>query len=725
MFHAPHLPGEASGVVLNCLARFKASGSSNISNVVARIAERIHDSRFQGYSGKDVAIVLNALVRLRRFDKAIFESAASHLQRLPTAEFISEKHLGLILNAYARAGIVDVSLFASLFPRIDAQLEQMGSQSCGNICHALGKLSIVNESTRRLVSKLSLRILKHKAATNQEISNVFHSVAKLEIADADIVEPLLRIVSRKMHTFNSVEVAAVATALAKLNISDNDLMRKIYKRVSATEQQFNAYELTAVLHASSRLDSSVSRDLFENFDHNKLQGSNSHTGCIALCAYARVGIKPSDVLVTTMSDLIKTESNGQYLVDVLFGLSRFASLSENLEELLYAVARKLLACDYPRTAANINQLIYSLMKLKSTCTADSVLLELFNQALVQGAACVESFEERHIANILFSISSSPEISGNEAQLAKLLGHKILGIKNPQLFSSCVESVAKLGLTSASLWNQIERKIKVTIPDSATIDVRTSQALAHVGRFQGDVAQMLLQRISVDTLSVSSSIALLYTLAFARVKNGMTCDALITSLVNRVPIMNEDQFYHIAALLVNFDINRFPFSLVKANAADLSESPMIMMHSSRDERQNSESVVSEISKIILSSSQNDRAAWMSYIESCLRYTTQQRRPGRLSADLENVIASFVPQMDLAELVRIIPYIPVNSTYLVAQRCLEVLRIESDKCSLEGVSTLKTLNSPEINSLIKQDVIPKLVSSASATDVIDFINRSLEA
>ena len=155
--------------------------------VLNRYSEKLVDSRFRGSSPRDVATILNASVRLQFIDKELFSAASQYIQQLPSSEFVSEKHIGLIFNAFARAGISDIPLFDLLASRTESQLSSMSAQSCGNVCHAFGKLGLKGETASRLIPKISMHATSTLAKTisSQELSNIIYSFGNLGIRDID------------------------------------------------------------------------------------------------------------------------------------------------------------------------------------------------------------------------------------------------------------------------------------------------------------------------------------------------------------------------------------------------------------------------------------------------------------------------------------------------------------------------------------------------------------
>ena len=428
------------------LMTFLATQSHCDKKVLSRYCERLVDSKFAGFSGREVAMILNGLVRLDFVDRGVFTLASSYLRKLPLTEFVCERDLGLIHNAFAKGRIRDEELFKALLPRVEHQLTVMSPQTCGNICHAYGKLEIRSGASNMLLVRIARHVVNsnhHRVASSQELSNIMYSFGNLGISEMTVIDPLLRVIETKIRRFNPVELAALATALSKLNMSNKVLMRLLSKQVQSVADKFDAYEITAVLHAFSHLDFiSVPINLFETIAPSVFLNSskiNSHTACIAYCAYARVEVDIPVGLESQLLDLIITENDPQYLVNVIFAMSKkLAPVNRNL---LTIVSEKLSRKKFPINPINLTQLIYAL---------DSSY-PLYRESLLMATPILNIFTPVQFANILHAIAPrASQLCPEERDfLSEIVTHadRFVPDLTHQLLCSVAESAARLELVS--------------------------------------------------------------------------------------------------------------------------------------------------------------------------------------------------------------------------------------------------------------------------------------
>jgi hypothetical protein len=675
------------------------------------------------YSAKEVAVILNALCRLGFIRDDIFASASDRIRTIPSTDYISEKDLGLICNAFAKAGIPDRPLFEYLAPRIVSQIPAMSSQSCGNICHAFGKLGFHGEPSTKLIPLLCERILTHKNATNQELSNVLHSMAKLEIRNSDSIESLVQLISNRIHSMMPIEIAAVATALSRLGISDRQLMSGMKKRVEKTIDKYSAYELTAVLHAFSQLDVPTPTSLFQKVNPDLFINTNPHTACIALCAFGRVGLPVSDELASRLAESVEAEQDSQYLVDVLFGLCRFENLSDRLRGLVKHVASELTVRGFPVNPVNVNQLIFAINKFGETPVQG--LEALYQNALSNASKIIKSFDERQIANILFAFSSvSQKISDIERTLAVALAQRITDVKNPQLFASCVESIARLDIRAATVWNTIERRIKVVVPESPVLDVQTCQSLAHVGRFKGEITRILLKRISVEKLSASAGIALLYTTLFAGIKDIEFIESLIYHLVRRIDFMSLEQFRETNRLVHETGLTVAPFKLLDPVSSNVDRSPFVCHVSSKDaETGELDRVSAMIQEGLLKKKQQTDFSATKELSSAINDVEKIGAMPQLVEILKESLAAELSNqsLDLGTLLMILPYLAPGSHPKLAKAALSRLE-EGDSVNLQSASRLLSLGYGPLRDKLITSVLPSLLHNSSSGEILEFIRSS---
>jgi hypothetical protein len=722
LFHANRLSPEGSAKVLSSIARLNpATVDGTCKEVINRICEKVHDSGYEGYSGKDVAIILNALCRLSYINPDLFAAASLRLQDLSSTEYISEKHIALIFNSFARAGIVDRALFETLIPRVDAQISSMSSQSCGNICHALGKLGIDGDLAVNLIPKLCNRLVKLPDARSQELSNALHSYAKLGITNIESLEPLVILISKRLHTFNPIEVAGVATAVAKLQLSDKPLMSAVRKRVDSTISRFNAYELTAVLHAFSQLDVPLPTSLFEKVPSEIFQDTNPQTACIALCAFARAGVIPSDKLVYALENAIKEESNPQLLVDVLFGMSRFETLTPPLVSVLQAVVQVLASkSEIPITTANINQLIYGIKKLELlTSSGVPEMSNVYIKALSGGLTLIKGFDERQISNLLFAFASSKELSQEEKRFSEQLAMRITEISNPQLFASCLESLAKLDIRTPSLWNTIERRLRVVITDSPTQDVQIAQALAHIGRFKDETAGVILKRIEVSKLTVSSVTALLYTLLHA----GMDTEEIVKSIARNLQSctdrMTSDQFIDVSKLLKSCGVHVVPFKYVNDYSVDLTFTPLSKYHASKERSEDrSETVGTLVSLLLQEGRPTDNHEYILWLINEVELVQAENCTDSIKAILAAELIGHIrsAEVDIDTLCAVIRLLSPIYDEALSEIALRVLKRAENTCTLEHIKILLRIESTHVRDYILQRILPSIIQDRLETPKI---------
>lgn len=446
LYHANSLSLENISKLFSVLA----SQSHSDKRVLSRYCERLGD--FRGCSPRDLAIILNSLVRLAYVDRSVFESASQFLQGLGRNEFVSERDLGLIHNAYARAGIADIKLFEALCPRVRDQLGVLSPQSAGNICHAYGKLGISFEIAKSLLIEIATQVCRERgkrAASSQELSNILYSLGNLDICEMSVISPLLKLVTEKLSRFNPVELAALVTALCKLGISDKPLMRLTAKRAESPDcvAKFSPYEITAILHAFSQLDVNVPKRLFLEIAppiFSRTAFNNSHSACITFCAYSRVGICVPASLSAVLVPLILTENDPQYLVNVLFALGNQDTVLSG------SVVGKLLDRGFPLNPINLVQVLYSTSRLPG-----AEKLHVFTRG--ECLARVSEFAPSQLSNILYALRKSPSLDLFEAIASR--AREFVPQLSPQLRSSVAESTAIIAPNSDKMWTPIAEALR--------------------------------------------------------------------------------------------------------------------------------------------------------------------------------------------------------------------------------------------------------------------------
>jgi hypothetical protein len=713
---------EGKARLLNSLARMNSETETGLRRkVISRFTESISDSSFRNFSAGDIAIILNSIVRISKLGEELFRAASERLQSIPDSEFVSEKHLGLIFNAFARAGVIDLPLFASLSKRVESQLKSLSSQSCGNICHAFGRLGIDNAAAKELMSKVSLQLLSHKKPSSQEISNVFHSLSKVGIDDPEIIEPMLTLITQRILTFNPIEIAAVATAVSRMNVSDKNLMAKLKKRVESILPQFTSYELTAVLHAFSQLKVPTPTTLFEKVDPSIFHESNSHTACLALCAFARVGIVPSVDLSNVMRRLISNEHSGQYLVDVLFGLSRFETRHDSLQELTETVVERLLLDGFPEIPANVNQVIFALGKL-GKMVPESKAAQLYAKTISLAIFMADQMDERQVSNMLFSMASHHEVSSHESKLIDALIPRIAHINNPQLLSSCIESAVKVQVTSSSFWNQMERKLRITIPESPLVDLRTSKSLAHIGRFRGEVAQFLLKRIDLKRLGPFDLVELVYTISYSKIKDQDLVQNIARESLNRIADMSAEEFHELASLLKLNEVKQFPFLLSDRDARDTSLSPLIRVQG-RESINKELSATTELTLILDGKVSTNIHQRRNALTSYLIDARHSACPDDVCQILECMLVKALNGLDLSQLAALKLILSDSHNGAIVDECVAALDRGAITCDLRDLSVLMKLGNDSLKDRLTMTVLPDLVRASKPEEISAFIHCTL--
>jgi hypothetical protein len=532
LHHMNSLTGEHIGRILALYASQKVFSEK----VLRRMSERLQDSRFSGFSGKDVALVLNSFVRLSYKDEKVFRLASSYLLQLPGTEFISEKYLALICNSYARVGIIDRDLFDVLAERIRGQIPALSSQSCGNICHAFGKLGIDSPASIALLAKVAkhagTRLAKKLSA--QEISNILYSLGNLGMSDPEYLDPILKLAEENIRHGKPIEVAAVSSAVSKLGVSNESLMRQISALVQKNENQFGPYEIAAVMHAFSQLNCVVPRSIFHTIAPKILLSGdfNSHTACIVFGAYTRTGIDiPHDLLIH-LSALMRTVKDPQYLINVVFGISRIESALDEpvLSDLLTVICETLGNSDLGPNPVNINQIIYALNKLRI-----SQPLKLYGKAISAACDHSTSFDGLQVSNILHSLTFRRNLDDEELKLCQQLASRIPNLElSPQLLSSVYLSVVKLAIPlNAVLTSRLESRMILSSPDDSWIDVQNIVALAHSDRLTEAFLGVLLKRMNMADLEFDEVLQLLYGISFAFYKSQKLSGVIMVYFIDKI------------------------------------------------------------------------------------------------------------------------------------------------------------------------------------------------
>ena len=695
--------------------------------VLNRYSEKLVDSRFRGSSPRDVATILNASVRLQFIDKELFSAASQYIQQLPSSEFVSEKHIGLIFNAFARAGISDIPLFDLLASRTESQLSSMSAQSCGNVCHAFGKLGLKGETASRLIPKISMHATSTLAKTisSQGLSNIIYSFGNLGIRDIDALVPLTRLIASKIRSFNAIEIAALVTALTKLAISDKPLMREIAKLVEKNASRFNAYEMTAVIHAFSQLNVPIPHVLFDTVAPSVLSASdmNSHTACIAFGSYARVGIIPSPSLMSVLSTLIKTESDAQYLINVLFGFGRLTDVAATERSLIDEVITKLLKRDIPPNPVNLNQLVYSMNKLGLVSTPNSAATDLYTRTLRSAIEAIPSFDGLQLSNLLYAIANrGTELLPEEQKLTTRLISRIAEMDvSPQLLSSIVESVARLGSAPPATWTLLETRLRVTVPDSAAIDVRNVESLAHASRLVGDIGDCLVNRVDVTQLTTGQLADFLYALVHARRATASVRSIVETAAkvcLEKIEDVKTSELKQIASLsnaLLGGEVDVFPFNLY-SDIPNVTEAPLTKRPVIVNEGQ---SALTDLSHRMDDCVAACTGSKVEYCLSQLECMERSSCPPVVTEIMENHLMSELKntEHDLMSLARSVKYLsPVHDRLLSRLALAALPSYRPNEYSLTIASSLMKIDSVELRETIMDEYVPGWIGAETREDVL---------
>ena len=680
------------------------------------------DSEFKEYSGRDVAVLLNSFVRLKYHETPLFAAASVHLRNLAETEFISERDLGLIFNAFARAGIADSALFDKLGERVNKQLSELSTQSCGNIAHAFGKLGMKNEMAAGLLPQIAVRVcspLLAKKVSCQELSNILYSFGNLGLADSEFLEPLINLVKKKINRFNSIEIAAVATALAKLDISDKLLMVSMKNVVEKNDKDYNPYEITAVLHAYSQLQVSVPTKLFLEIAPVVFSSGefNSHTACIALGAFARASITPPVSLLERLAPAIQSENNPQYLVDTVFAISRIGFVHECLEHILIFQVEKLAVKSFPICAANLNQLIYALNKLE-IITHISVL-PFYEHIVAKAILEAKEFNGRQISNILFILSrrNISCLSEIEKKLITFLFKQLIAVTekedgrvSSQLFGSCIDSAARLGGIETSVWTQLEGRLKMLAPDSS-VDVGIIEALTRAGRLNGEIAEIILKRIDCNKLSLSHIMLLLQTIGLARgaslaILRGVKLSAGKAALRSFDRMTSEDllilanNLNDAAVIGEVFPLNLIDIGTISKNGSAVNE------------------ISYAINDTVQSFPGNKIDFIVEQIENCHKHSvTQSVR----DIFIDQLIANLETSSDIGLVARSIPFLSPQHDKFLARKVIEILsenKVQSNMLALGAC--LLSIQDRDLRKQLVSNYLPTWLKSGTNEEIASVVS-----
>lgn len=662
--------------------------------VLSRYSERIVDSEFKGFSGRDVAIILNSFVRLGFFDTSVFTSASSYLRNLEESEFISERHLGLIFNAFARSGIADVDLFDSLARRIEKQMPNLSSPSCGNIAHAFGKLGMKNETARALLSKIALRVTSSlkKQVSARELSNIMYSFGNLGFSDSEYLDPLLSLVKERINRFNSIEIAAVTTSLSKLSVSDKPLMASIRTLVEKNFTSFSVYEITAVLHAFSQLDVQIPKKLYSEIAPLVFASGecNSHTACIAFSAFARVGIVPPSSLMDKLALLIESENDPQFLVDAIFAIGRIGLVSERLSELLNCLVLKLGKKSLPHCPVNLNQIIFALNKIEKSRHPE--IAPLYESVVDSAIKTVKDFDGRHISNILFALSRKDVTTSAENRLTGLLLKRLASVEEitPQLFGSCVEAAVRLGIDS-SLLMPLESRFKFLVPEPS-VDISIVEALSRAGRLTGKIADILLKRIDSNRISLDLIIRLLDSLENIDATNHivkLTKQSAARASLKFIDTMSAQQLQSILKALGSLKDDIFPLNFV-----------LTMEPSSNG------SAVNRLSYAVCDWIESFPGDRIDFIFEQLEKAKDESAPESVREIFTDLLVSYIEKSrDFQVVSKSIPYLSPKHDSFLANRVMELLKDDPNPPhSLRHAPILLSIDDPNFRNQILNQYLP---------------------
>jgi hypothetical protein len=452
LMHLNTLSGSDLSKVLAYMARVKVG-----RHILERYCERMMDSALRGFSPHDVAITTNSLIRMEYTSREMFSEFARFLKDLQPDTMIHDKDLGLIFNAFARAGYSDSAVLTVLCVRALDMADSISSRSGANICHAIGKLRVDIPVCREAVIAIALRVVHNEstprlAANPQELANIVYAFGNLKISDSEMFTDLVNIIRSRMTEFNPIEVSAIATAVAKMGYVDKELMKTLSKHLQSIQDSVGVFEITSVLHAFSQLEVPTPRALYNVIAPNILSrdasiGVSSKSACILLCAYARSKVSVPDSIRDTLLEAAQNETDSQYLANTLFATGQIGNVPDSVVRgLVSGIEHRLHS--FNLDSANVTQIIYALNKLGWVESA------LYRAVLDHAAESMETLDGRQICNILHALAlRSDRLTKTERSIAcLLLKSPSLTTLSNQLHSSLLESVQVLGLSPPDLVN---------------------------------------------------------------------------------------------------------------------------------------------------------------------------------------------------------------------------------------------------------------------------------
>jgi hypothetical protein len=307
-------------------------------------------------------------------------------------------------------------------------------------------------------------------------------------------------------------------------------------------------------------------------------------------------------------------------------------------------------------------------------------------------------------------------------LADQLAKRIGDITNAQLFASSVESIARLDIKSASVWNTIERRLKTVIPGASVNDVKLAQALAHIGRFKDESAQLILKRITIEKLSISSTLALLYTVLYMDMEKAADMGTLTKHLQLNVGRMTKDMFIETSALLRKADVNVIPFRYVRNVEVDFTKSPLDKIHSSKDSVEANSAAL--ITQMIGENLKDSVASDAVQILEDLKEATRRGDHECVVEALGNVLADSLERNkpSLAVICDSIPFLSPRNETLLNELVLDALHAGDLPKDLRTVTELLSLHSPDVRKQLLETSLPKIMETSTKDELIHFMSAN---
>mmetsp|Transcript_41307 Transcript_41307/g.129892 ORF Transcript_41307/g.129892 Transcript_41307/m.129892 type:complete len:1079 (-) Transcript_41307:1648-4884(-) len=211
-------------ILLNSFARVGIK-DEKMMTMTARYVMMINETEFEA---QDISLIANAFSKLEVKDSHLFLHLSSAAQRLPAQTYLVQT-TATLLNACASAHFDHVPLLLFLSSVI-IQLppNQINLQHAGMILNSFSRLScthgpLFSYISRSLLGSLTTRHVSQ--ASGQSISTIFHSLARLNVQDRELVTCIVETLPLLNYTTLSAQsVANIAWSSAVLRVSHAPLL---------------------------------------------------------------------------------------------------------------------------------------------------------------------------------------------------------------------------------------------------------------------------------------------------------------------------------------------------------------------------------------------------------------------------------------------------------------------------------------------------------------------